>query len=1137
MLTLPVKFKHMLLSMAYGMIITVPAVADDIEIYTTAGSITPSTQPNVLFVLDTSGSMGNSVLTRADYDPATDYSGGSSCYNKDRVYLQPLGSSMAGFHCEEESSEYVDVNDLGQVNRTAVVCKAADSLDTIGYYTGRVSQDRNGWKDSITSTDLNSFVECEADNGVHGETGSDPKVYASTSNGPWSSATGDSINWAGVGLSTSLYSGNYLSYIINSPVTNNGTRLSVMQQVLEDLINNTTGINIGLMRFSMDSDGGMVVEPIDDIASNSASFITQLNAMQEGGGTPLSETFYESVLYYQGKSVDFGIDSMPDFSVATSRTGDTYKSPIADTCQRNITILLTDGDPSDDSLSSAQLSTLGITGCSGNCLDEIARSIATNDQSSTLSGDQVVSTYTIGFAIDKALLKDTADESFLASGTGEYLLADDATTLADAFNSILVDINNTDATFSSPAVSVNAFNRSTHLDNLYFTLFKPGRGGHWDGNFKKYKLDFFVDDNDIDNDGDITERLPFIADVTGANAVDEVTGFFDVGARSYWTDGAADGLDVSAGGAANEFDSARKVYTYTGSYTNTDGVLTPAATAAALTAESNAVDKSNAAITEAMLNIVGEAERITGTPRIDTLLDWAKGVDVLDRFGTAGSTTDARLEMGDPLHSEPALVQYGETSSGVADLVAYVSTNDGYLHAFDVDDGRELFSFIPQELLPKLNDLMDNGSENKIYGLDGNVVAWINDANEDGTISGAGEHVYLYIGMRRGGKNIYSVDVTDRDNPSLRWLIEGGSGDYEELAQTWSTVNVEKIKDGTVEKTVLIFAGGYDDDQDNVTVRTADDDGNAIFIVDAGSGQLLWSGGNGGTLAVAGMDYSIPARVKPLDMKGDGLIDRLYVADVGGQIFRFDIDNDNDSALASSISGGRIANLAGTGTENARRFYYPPDVALIAKRGEPAYLSLVVASGYRAHPLDVVVQDRIYLIKDNDVYKAPASYVTLTELDLYDATLNLAAGDGSNAQNTAAKTALDNTEGWFIKLDDGTNTNTWAGEKGLSEALLIEGTAVVTTFRPATVSTASCAPQTGMGRVYYLDVSDGSAAFPSNLDLRPDRHRDLARSGIPPAPNVIITRGGEPTLCIGTECEAAKFGLGARKRYWYEAEN
>ncbi len=255
------------------------------------------------------------------------------------------------------------------------------------------------------------------------------------------------------------------------------------------------------------------------------------------------------------------------------------------------------------------------------------------------------------------------------------------------------------------------------------------------------------------------------------------------------------------------------------------------------------------------------------------------------------------------------------------------------------------------------------------------------------------------------------------------------------------------------------------------------------------------------------MDYSIPARVKPLDLKGDGLIDRLYVADTGGQIFRFDIDNDN-GALASSITGGRIADLADSSTEDARRFYYPPDVALIAKRGEAAYLSLAIASGYRAHPLNTDIQDRIYLLKDKDVYNVPSSYTTLTESDLFDVTLNLVAGDsgtfGEATADAARKTeldAIDAADGWYIKLDDGTDSGTWLGEKGLSEALLVEGVAVVSTYipTPASVSTTSCIPPEGNGRVFYIDVADGSAAFPSNLDMRVDRVKELVRGGIPPA--------------------------------------
>jgi len=1173
MFTLTKKLKFTLVGALYGMMVSFPAVAEDIEIYTTTGSTSSATQANVLFVLDTSGSMDTLVSTREPYNPATDYSGGNGCYDNNRVYaiIDPYDFLYANFWGTTNAEILCTFSTGGfnvyvrQVNRTAVVCSAASSLDTTGFYTGTISQYRNdNWDSSLAVNDLNAFVECKTDRGVHGESSGNAAVWAASNSPPaWSTSPGNEIDWGSIGFSKSLYSGRYLNYIINTPAVTGLSRIDIMKDVMTNLVNSVTGVNIGLMRFSSNGKGGMVATAIDDIGPIGATgagtqrhiFIDDLNNMTADGTTPLSETFYEAVMYFQGKGVDYGIDSTEGSwnggplypSTAASRSGNTYISPITNECQKNYVVILTDGDPVNDVLNSTRRGKIGndVVGCgdsdANNCLDEIARSIGTNDQSSVLNGDQVISTYTIGFANANPLLQQTADESMAATGVGERFYADNALSLAATLNSIIGNVFDTNASFSSPAVSVNAFNRSVHLNDLYFTLFKPAIGAHWPGNLKKYELDFFVDTNDVDNDGDTTEKLPFIADVNGADAVDTATGFFSKDARSFWSND-IDGADIRNGGVAGEFEinGARSVYTYTGTYTNNNGVFVPGGSAGDLTSTVNAVDKTNTAITEAMLNITGLPPKISSTPRIETLLDWTSGLDVFDLYGATGTTTDQRLEMGDPLHSQPALVQYGEVA-GKPDLVAFIATNDGYLQAINVNDGSEIFSFIPQELLPNLNTLMENNSGSKTYGLDGDVVAWINDANNDGKIAGAGEHIYLYVGMRRGGKNIYSIDVTDRNNPTLRWVIKGGVGDYAELGQTWSSINVEKIKDGGTEKTVIIFGGGYDTNQDGATVRDATGDamGRAVYIADATSGALLWSAGPGGNTALTEMKYSIPARVKPLDLKGDGLIDRLYVADMGGQIFRFDIDNTNTAALASSITGGRIADLAvDNSAADARRFYYPPDVALISERGKASYLALAISSGYRAHPNNTAIHDRIYVLKDKDVYNVPSPYVTLTESDLYNATLNLVAGDGSSTQNDTAKAALDNTEGWYIFLDDETVASNWLGEKGLSEALILEGTVIVTTFTPkASTATSSCSPQSGDGKVFFMNVLDASPVITATTDKRPGRHLyGIAKGGIPPSPNVVITKGGVPTLCVGTECKAADLLRGVRRTYWHEVE-
>ena len=71
--------------------------------------------------------------------------------------------------------------------------------------------------------------------------------------------------------------------------------------------------------------------------------------------------------------------------------------------------------------------------------------------------------------------------------------------------------------------------------------------------------------------------------------------------------------------------------------------------------------------------------------------------------------------MGDPMHSVPQVVTYGGTAAAPID-VAFVATNDGFLHAINAADasGAELWSFVPQELLSRLKPLMDNADRRRI---------------------------------------------------------------------------------------------------------------------------------------------------------------------------------------------------------------------------------------------------------------------------------------------------------------------------------------------------------------------------------------------------------------------------------------
>ncbi|NNL07208.1 MAG: PQQ-binding-like beta-propeller repeat protein, partial [Gammaproteobacteria bacterium] len=640
----------------------------------------------------------------------------------------------------------------------------------------------------------------------------------------------------------------------------------------------------------------------------------------------------------------------------------------------------------------------------------------------------------------------------------------------------------------------------------------------------------------LDVNGD---PVPEVQDSLGNPAINAVTGFFDDASVSYWTPAAdaPDGAETAKGGAASMVGATRSVYTFTGGYAiSADGVATP--DNGMLVSGSNALDRTNAAITEAMLGVTGYPEVFTGVPYRDTLLDWAAGLDVLGADPNA-----ARRIIGDPLHAEPALVQYGEIS-GDPDLTAYMATNDGYLHAIDTITGEELWSFMPQEMLSLLNvNFEDTGVFGKSYGLDGNVVPWIYDDNGDGNIEkSSGDHVYLYFGQRRGGSDIFSMDVTERNNPKLRWVIKGGTGKFPDMGQTWSHPNVERVKLGGSTRNVLIFGGGYDIAQDTVTTRTPDVVGRGVYIVDADTGEFLWNAGPDASakLTLPEMQYSIPGRIKPIDVDSNGYVDQLYFGDMGGQLWRIDIkESDTINTLTSLIRGGRIADLATDGSiQDTRRFYYAPDVAMIIENGQSPYLSILAASGYRAHPLNRDIHDRMYMLRMDSIFNAPSTYTTVTEADLFDTTDNT-IGEGSATQKAAAVTNLGSAEGWYITFNE--LDGSFLGEKALAEPLILGGVGLVTTFIPEDLNPSldSCVPKEGTGLLYFVNVTDGTPTFniAGTIDkTREDRKEYLKRGGIPPTPSVIITEGGTPTLCIGTECKAANMSLDLQKMYWYEIE-
>lgn len=884
-----------------------------------------------------------------------------------------------------------------------------------------------------------------------------------------------------------------------------------------------------------------------------------VDSLKPAGFTPLQDTFYESVQYFRGQAVDYGKRRGRDengngradtrvshpgsmvpgtFTITPSgcqnssadscknekiSNGAMYKSPINYACQANHVILLTDGEPNEDN-STAKIKALpGFpTGeCSyasgGECVPELAEWANKTVDLSDLPGRQSLIVDTIAFyqgTDSTAFLSETATK-----GGGMSLAASSDDELLKALQKLTVGAISENASFVAAGAAVNAFNRMQNRDDLYFSVFKPQKTPRWPGNLKKYKLDFRDDPSTAE-----AEEVPLVIDANDKPAVNPKTGFFKDNALSYWSI-VEDGPEVTKGGASalmNDY-AARKLYTNLG-------------TSKDLAAATNALSTDNTLVTKAAF----KAEAYTDD-EFTKLVEWTIGKDVKNEDANTATTT--RFIMADPLHSRPVAITYKGTESE-PDTTIYVATNGGALHAINDADGRELFAFIPSDLLPLQKTHYENvESVQHPYGLDGAITTWVIDPDGDGVVLNAdgsvqpGNKAILVIGMGRGGNNYYALDVTDRAHPQLMWTIKGGTtAGFEALGQTWSQPEKVMIKlaGDTSPRRVLIMGGGYDPKQDDTFLRPISDAiGRAIYMVDLMDGTLKWSAGDGPeyNLNLAAMDYSIPAQVTSADFSGDGLIDFFFVGDMGGQVWRFDVKN--GASAANLVKGGVIADLGVAGGDNFpqhnRRFYHSPSLFQGKNNGTP-YLGVMIGSGWRGHPLNEDTNDMFFMIRQTAIYAPPTAYSKVVLNDLLDITNNI-IGEGTAAQKAAAATDLATSkQGWYLRL-----TN--SGEKVLSTPLILGGEASFTTYEPNTSSLADpCTPRTGTNRLYTVMVTDGTPARDrdSNGFTAADRSKELLMPGIAGSSVTFNTADG-PSQGAGAELEKIKsLDPGIKRIYWYE---
>lgn len=490
-------------------------------------------------------------------------------------------------------------------------------------------------------------------------------------------------------------------------------------------------------------------------------------------------------------------------------------------------------------------------------------------------------------------------------------------------------------------------------------------------------------------------------------------------------------------------------------------------------------------------------------------------VDPTDLDLSQSTAYENLRQMGSIYHSLPVLLtqegkavaQRSTTTNKVfvstTDRKDYVmfGTTQGLLTVVDADNGVEKFSFVPKEIIEKQPETFKenagslSGGKNALYyGLDGEWVAhtvYVTDSDGTMTVKGASRAIlgatpaenenfdgkqWVYGGMRMGGRSYYSLDLTDIDQPKLKFHIDPSTGKVysaahpagkpydaiSNMAQSWSKPKLDYVNWKGERKLVMFVGGGYDaggEQGDGLYahgIRTGyagyehynyvqdNKKGSGVYMFDADTGELLWyansdSSGSNGVEHVGHNDlkYSVASDIKTIDRNNDGVVDHLYFGDLAGQAFRVDFNGTNTN-FNSQIN--KILDLhQNDGT--SPRFYMSPTFTAhhSAQRKEGAHVVVATfISGNKSSPLLATVDsptetgkknplglqhDAVYAIYDYDIHPNgqffPNSHITARTLGDENATAStsrlklIQSVVRTDAEETLVKGALaHSTNGW-----------------------------------------------------------------------------------------------------------------------------
>lgn len=220
------------------------------------------------------------------------------------------------------------------------------------------------------------------------------------------------------------------------------------------------------------------------------------------------------------------------------------------------------------------------------------------------------------------------------------------------------------------------------------------------------------------------------------------------------------------------------------------------------------------------------------------------------------------------------------------DKIVYVGSNDGMLHGFNDDTGKEVIAYVPNLLSSTSTNDGFHYLTNQSY-----IHNWYVDLSPTlsdvsiTTNAGSGWRTVLIGGLRGGGRGLFALDVTDPTtfkesaaDEIAMW--EFSNANDSDLGYTYSRPAIALANNG---RWVAILGNGYNDTGSGEA---------KLFILDIEAGINGWSASDYIEITTkAGTSANRNGLASPAlaDIDGNGTVDRVYAGDLQGNMWAFDL--------------------------------------------------------------------------------------------------------------------------------------------------------------------------------------------------------------------------------------------------------